>query len=532
MTLALRTRTLWCASLFLLALALLPLLGLIVVSYQPPIPQPLMTQLSWLEIWSRVGVGRLVLNTLALTLIVTLLALPVGLWLSWVAARCEYKGRRWLAQANLAALAMPSFLLAVTLRQSLGPNGWLGSLWDAGVFRGFWPAVLILWIIAVPYVQLICTGALFRMSVNEAEQARLMVGVRSFAFWRVVLAPLKGAIALSAIIVSLYTMSEFGAVAVLDVQVLTWRLYQAVSYQQLDRAVLLGVILLIATLPVLLAARFLQRRAPKHVTVANPRSWQRVRLRGWFLLLTYAFHFLVVGVGVVIPGITLINWVVTGWLASVTFAPISNIFFTTLWVAGSMAFVITLLAWIPAWLVVRRPSRLSYSLEQALYITSAWPGLLLAFGLLLSALVFARYFDWLDYSWLLKSGILLFLGYFMRFYSEAYAAIKPNLVQFDTRVTENARMLGCGVGLWFRKLALPALLPGMTASYIIVFLALVKELPITLLLGGAMGLQTLSFRVFDRYEEAFLADAGLAGILLMVMTLLLVALSRWRQADG
>jgi ABC-type Fe3+ transport system permease subunit len=72
--------------------------------------------------------------------------------------------------------------------------------------------------------------------------------------------------------------------------------------------------------------------------------------------------------------------------------------------------------------------------------------------------------------------------------------------------------------------------PGLAAGALLATLAILKELPVTLLLGGAMGVQTLAFRVWDRYREALWHDAGLSGLLLLGLALTLVALTlRWRR---
>ena len=70
----------------------------------------------------------------------------------------------------------------------------------------------------------------------------------------------------------------------------------------------------------------------------------------------------------------------------------------------------------------------------------------------------------------------------------------------------------------------------MAAAFVLALLAVLKELPVTLLLGGAMGVQTLAFRVWDRYREALFHDAGLAGLLLVGLALVaLMGTLRWRR---
>ena len=70
---------------------------------------------------------------------------------------------------------------------------------------------------------------------------------------------------------------------------------------------------------------------------------------------------------------------------------------------------------------------------------------------------------------------------------------------------------------------MPSVTPGIAVALVIGFNAIVKELPVTLLLGGATGLKTLSFRVWDRYAESLWHDAGLSGLLLVG----LAAISAW-----
>ena len=46
----------------------------------------------------------------------------------------------------------------------------------------------------------------------------------------------------------------------------------------------------------------------------------------------------------------------------------------------------------------------------------------------------------------------------------------------------------------------------------------------------AMGLRTLAFRIFDRYREAFLHDAGIAGLVLLLMAFAAAVLALRRSS--
>jgi len=524
------------------AVPLLPLLGLLAGVLDPP-PTPFgdappgslgARLLALPGDLAASGALGLLGRTLALAAVVAAAALPLGTWLGWVEQRARYPGARALAVLGLLPLAIPSYVLAATLRSALGPGGAVGGALGLTRFTGFGPAALALTLVTTPYVQLLVSAALARVPAEEEEAARVLGAGSWGAFRAAVLPRLRPTLALGGLLAALYAVADFGAVAMLDCPVLTWRLYQAVNLMRLDEAVLLGLATLAAALPLLAAAGALRGRlgARARAGVANPRPVRRRPLRPAVLAATYALHAGVVGLGVALPALTLGGWVAGGLARGDDFAPIGGPIRDTFLAALAGAAVTVLAAAGPAWVAGRAGPRLARWIERAVYLTSALPGVLLAFGLLLLALAASR---WTDasrelYAALTGSGVLLVLGYAARFLSQAFAGLEAAVLGLDRRQEESARVLGAGPWRRLRRVTLPQLAPGSAAAALLCFLAIVKELPVTLLLGNAMGLRTLSFRAWDRYREAFLPDAGLAGLLLVGLGLVAVAFSlRWRR---
>jgi len=503
-----------------LALVLLPLLGLAAAAIDPP-PDPFGGPPPRA---ADVLSGGLLGVTVALGLIVTALSVGVGGWLAWVEARADYPGRAPLGVLGLLPMAMPSYVLAATVATTLGPGGWVGKPLGLPVFSGFWGATLVLVVATAPYVQLVVGAALGRLSASEEEAARTLGASRGRVLRVVILPRVRPALVLSGLIALLYAISDFGAVAVLDVPVLTWRLYEAVRTQDLGRAAWMGIALLLIILPVFAATAFL-RGDRAAGTVANPRPPRRVAPGPASLALTYGLHALVIGVGVLIPTLTLGGWVVEGLQRGEAFAPLWRPARDSLLAAGIGAALTVLFAGF----VARSGGRLR---EQAVYLTSALPGVLLAFGLILSALAVTRAVGGgrAMYGAVLGSGALLFIGYVTRFLAEVYGPLKTAFEQLDPRQRETARALGASSWTWLVRVGGPAVAPGAAAAFSIGFLAILKELPITLMLGGATGLSTLAFRVWDRYSESLWHDAGAAGLALVGLALVVLTLTlRWRR---
>jgi iron(III) transport system permease protein len=396
---------------------------------------------------------------------------------------------------------------------------------------GFGIAVAVLVAITAPLSQLIIGAALHRCSAAEEEAAMTLGAGPNQVFRDITLPRLRPAIGFSALIALLYAISDFGAVAVLDVPVLTWRLYLAVESQNVAKAALLGATTLLAILPIFFLARWI-RGVKIHHGAPNIRRIKRAHLNGFQRIMTATILLVVLGLGAIIPTVTLCMWVWNGVARNLNFVSPWVALGDTL-VAGLIGALFTvLLAWLPAITVARQEKRGHPTgvTEDGVYLTSALPGVLLALGLMLATLFVTQYFPTGTYGVVLGSGALLILGYATRFIAEVFAPLRDALSAIDDRQIDSARALGADGWKRFKTVILPSAAPGIAAAFLIGFNAIVKELPVTLLLGGATGLKTLSFRVWDRYSESLWHDAGLAGLMLVALALVSAALTmRWRQ---
>lgn len=467
--------------------------------------------------------------SLALALLVSAAALPLGAALAWAEQRLVLPGGRWLGVATLLPLALPSYVLAGTLRHALGPGGWLGGPLGLPTPAGLGPAVLALTLATAPYVQLLVGASLARCPADEEEAARSLGAGRLAAFRVATLPRLRPALAASLLLVQLYTVSDFGAVAVLDCRALTWRLYQAVATARLDVAWTLGAGVMALTAPLLVAARALHGRPPPP-GVTNPRPVAPVRPGPALRAAAVGLQLGVVTLGVVVPLATLCVWVAEGAARGLPFAGLAEPLGHSIGVALAGAASTTLLAVCPAWVAVRAGRWTSWATEQAVYLTGALPGILLAFGLLLAALHGAEAAAGpRAYHALLGSGALLLVGYATRFLAEAFASLRAGAALVDPRLEESARVLGAGPWRRASRVVAPQLAPAGAAAFALTAVAIVKELPVSLLLGGPAGLRPLSFRMVDRYQEALLHDAGAAGLLIAGLGFAAFALTlRWR----
>ena len=225
-------------------------------------------------------------------LVATVTAVSVGLAapLAWLTVKTDLPMRRvWMVLTTLP-LVIPSYVGAFLIVSALGPKGLLQQALSGplGVERlpdihGLAGATITLSFLSYPYVLLTLRGSFSRLDPALEESARsLGLGPWS-TFRRVTLPLLRPAMAAGALLVALYTLSDFGAVSLLRYETFTWAIYQ--QYQSFDRslAALLSLVLVALALLVLFAEsrgpgrlRYHQAGggAPRRLAIVRRRRWK------------------------------------------------------------------------------------------------------------------------------------------------------------------------------------------------------------------------------------------------------------------
>lgn len=513
-------------------LLLLPVLGLLRIVVAPPAAAGLLLGESptLTGLLTQPHLWRIVADTLLLSIASTSLAVLAGVTFAWLEQRTQYPGRRAAAFLTLLPMTIPSYLIAGTLQSFLGPGGWIGGPLGLPPFRGLIPAVIVLALVNAPFVQLLVAGAWVRGSRREEEAARGLGADGWRLLTSVILPRIRPAAGLGAALALIYIVSDFGAVAVLDAPVLTWRLYQAYGSQQLIRAAALGLLTLALLLPLLiLTLRIQGSRSDGRLQVANPEPPARRNLQRTGIALAWTVQGFWILAGVLIPLAAMAEWMIRARFAGERFASlISPIRSSLLFSLAGVVVILCVTAFLARFASGHR-SRSGRGVDIAVFLVGGLPAVLIAFGLLSWFLGGGDGMGGV-YLMLRQSMVLLMLGYLVKFSSQGYSGVRAAMGQLDRRHEEAALSMGVSAGTIWRKIRLPLLAPGMAASAMLVFLMLLKELPLTLMLQP-IGMQTLSFRVFDRYQEAFLHDAAAAGVMIVGLAWVAqLATARWRRA--
>ena len=466
----------------------------------------------WLRLLNT-RIPQLLWSTLTLTAAVTFFAVSIGVVLALLTERTDLPGRKVWQWLIAIPLVIPPYVGALAYIIVFGPAGWLRDLLGQTPLSPFtfWGTAFILIIFTYPFVYLLVAAALRRMNVNFEEAARAL-GLSPVQVLRKVIIPLlRPAIGAGAVLVALYVLSDFGAIAMLRYDTFTRAIYFQMT-GRFDRsgAAVLSTILIVVTLILLWLEAHTKRRQKFYQTTGTYRHPQRFALGSWKLP-ALLFTFLIFIFSVALPLTVLSYWagigIRNGALNSRFFLYAKN----SLQVSALAAILCMALSVPVVYLKSRYPSLFSRSVDRLIFAGYALPGVIVALGIIF---LFNRYAPWLYTT----TGMII-TAYVIRFLPQSMQSGEASLALVSPRLDEAARSMGTPSWQVLWKVIVPMMLPGVMAGGALVFVSSLKELPATLLLRPA-GFDTLAVRIWIEAHEGFYAQAAVPALLMILVSML------------
>jgi len=525
----------WPAVLLVVLLCLPALIPLLVILASLLTPE--------VEVWSHLVqhvLPAVLMNTATLVVGVAVLAGVMGTSLAWLVAMCEFPGRRWLEWALLLPLAIPAYVLAFVaigfldyagplqywLRSVFGSSNWVPPIRSAG------GVILVLSLALYPYVYLLARSAFLTQGRRALEAAQTLGHSRMRATWRVALPMARPWIAAGIALVCMETLADFGAVSIFNYDTFTTAIYRAwFGMFSVHAALELGAILLLFVLVALVldrrsraGLRFATTREPAH---ASPR----VPLRGGRQWVASTYAFSVVSLAFLLPVLQLLWWTVKHAsldLDSRYWGFVAN----SVMLAGSAAVVI-LGASVALAYLLRRPHGWAFgALVRLATLGYAVPGTVLAVGIIVPLVAFnnalqegLRTVFGADAPGILLQGTLLgvLLAYMARFLAVGFNPVESGL----QRITQNLDEAGIGMGVTgfalVRRIHVPLLRTSLLSAAILVFVDVMKEMPITLI-TRPFGWDTLAVRIFEMTAIGEWERAALPAVAIVIVGLIPAAM--------
>ena len=496
---------LWIAGIIIAGLTILPAFYLLLRATQ--------SSNNLLELLTKSTTITALGNTLLLAGSVTIASLFIGVSIAWLTSCTDLPAGKWWAMLATLPLVIPSYVGAYLLAGLFAPKGILQNL--LGVEQlpsiyGFPGAFLSLTLMNYPFVLLATRAGLKRLDPALGEAARSLGMSPRQVFWRVTLPQLRPAIVAGSLLVALYVLRDFGAVAMMRFNSFSRIIY--IQYSSFfDRSMAAGTALILIGMTIIILWLEMKTRGKagyQSRSVGCARQGEPTSLGRWrWVALTFVGG--VVFVALILPAISLTYWVLRGIKQGELITPLWQPMFNSL-TAGIGTAILTLLFAFPvALLAVRHPNKYSRWLEQIIYTGYALPGIVVALAFVFFG---ANYLPSLY-----QTVPMLLIGLLILFVPQAMGVIRATLLQLSPNLEAAGRSLGHSSWSIWRRITFPLLKHGLLAGGALAFLTAMKELPATLLLSP-IGFETLSVDVWKHISEAFFAQAGMPALMLILLS--------------
>jgi iron(III) transport system permease protein len=493
------------------------------------------------EIWAHLveyQLPQLLTNTFWLVLGVGLGVAIIGVSLAWLTAVCEFPGRKQFSWALLLPLAIPAYVtafVAIGLLDFTGPVQTLAREWWGPIefppIRSSGGVIAVMTLALYPYVYLIARNAFLTQGKHSLEVAQSLGLSPEVGFFRVALPMARPWIVGGVMLALMETLADFGTVAVFNYDTFTTAIYKAwFSLFSLQAASQLASLLIVFVLVVLLSEQ--QTRSRMHYTQTGKHSVQaRILLTGARAWLAAGFCLAVLALGFIIPVTQLLLWA-----SEVVEQDLDARYLDFFWHSLALATFAALLAGAVALLLSysarQHPGLLLRMTARIATIGYALPGAVLAVGIFIPVAWLDNHLvaaGWVQSPLLQGSLMVMLLAYLVRFLAVAHSPIESQMHRITRSVDEAARSLGVsGVSL-IARVHLPILRGGLLTAAALVFVDVMKEMPITLM-TRPFGWDTLAVRVFEMTSGGEWNRAALPAVALVLVGLApVILLTRYRS---
>jgi len=477
-----------------------------------------------------------IVNTLRLVIFTGLFTVVLGTSLSWLISVYDFPLRKFFKWGLVLPLAIPPYIAAYTYNGLLNYTGllqtFLRNVLEIEVNQKYFDimsekgAVFIFTMFLFPYVYTITKSFLEKQSAALIENARILGRSPVEIFFYIILPISRAAVVGGTSLVILEVLNDYGLVKYFGIPTFSTAIFQTwFALGDINSAIRLSAILLSMVFAILILEKFLRGRKKYSFTTTKVRPITRQRLYGIKGVLAFSYCFIIFSLGFLIPTLQLIYW------SLLTYHKILNTKFlvlmvNTIWVSLVAGGLIVIIA-----LVIANYCRINGTLVAKVYskitaIGYSIPGAVIAIAIIAffikmdnSLYWFYKLLDPETGKLILSTSIaMLIFAYVIRFLAIGFNSVESGFERNGTSFFEASRTLGMSITETFFKVDLPMIKPAVISGFLLVFVDILKELPLTLLLRP-FNFDTLATKAFEYANDEMIHEASIASLFIICISI-------------
>lgn len=470
-------------------------------------------------------------TTLILVFFTALFTISIGLSLAWLIAQYNFPLRNFMKWGLILPLSIPPFIGAYTYHGILNYTGiiqkTLRNHFDIIPNHAYFDimnipgAIFIYTLVLYPYVYMITRIFLSHQSASLIESARTLGKGPMEIFFKVVLPVSRVSIIGGVSLVILEVLNDYGVVKYFGIQTFSTAIFQTwFGLGDLESSIKLAASLMGIVIFILMIERLLRGRKQYSYSTTKVRPLPLVQLTGKKAAFATAYTVLIFSVAFLIPVLQLIDWVI------LTFGevPLQDVLLYTknsVVVAGLAAFLIIIFSLIVGNFGRVVNHRLAKVLPKLTVLGYSIPGVVVAVAVITTFIALDRFLApfyqiiGIDSELVLSVNLFMLISaYIIRFFAIGYNSIESGFDKIGTDFRDASRLLGANSLKTFFRVDIPMMRGAIIGGFILVFVDILKEIPLTLILRP-FNYDTLATKAFQYASDERIMEASQSSLLIV-----------------
>ena len=469
-------------------------------------------------------------NTFYLILITSLFTLLFGLFPAWIISNYRFIGRNFYDLVLFLPLAIPSYIMGFTYIDILSFTGPVQSFlrnnfpWLASYFNIDYMQIetlgVLLGLALYPYVYAAARVAFSLLGSNYIDLSKSLGLSTIKSFYKIILPLSRPAIFSGLFLVFMEVLNEYGAVKYFGINTYTTGIFKAwFSLGDIGTAIQLACLLLLVVFFFFVLEKISSSKT-KFFYETNALVQRLIYVSKDKLLLFHLVCSIPFILGFFIPFIFIVNNVFQTY-SSINFVRLFTLSFNTIFVSSLSSFIIIIVALFFLFIEKISKTKINTIISHLISLGYAIPGAVIGLGLIM---LFSNIIDSFFSVSLIGSFYVLIYAYVIRFLAVGKSPIKSSLEKHPESYDDTGKNLGLGPFKLLQKIHLPINKFALISAFILTFIDIMKELPITLILRpfnfDTLATQTYEFAI----EEMLPLSSAYSLSIIIIGSMLLLFL--------
>ncbi|WP_156286163.1 ABC transporter permease [Oceanivirga salmonicida] len=455
-------------------------------------------------------------NTLFILIPTIILSSIIGVFLAYFESFYDFRFRNFFKYVNVLAFCIPSYILGYIYYDIFSIYLYYNFKVSYSI-ANVYGAIIILSLAFYPYIYIFSRTFFKKIPSSIIDSSTILGKNKVETFFKILLPLSKPALLLSIMLVLIETINSYGLPSFFGIEVFSTGIYKlwVNNFDSQGTFLLSSLLLTFIFFIIFIISKFIGKSS-NYKLEYNSNEYKRKKMSKIKEIIVTSLFFLIFIISFIIPVLYLIRWANLVYLDT-NYSVLFTISKNSLFLASISSILVVLVS-----LFILEINRLkNIKIFSKIFLLSyGVPGTVISIALLSIFIGIDRIF-FKDTLLISKSSIVLILAFIFRFSTISYNGIKSNITKIGNDFYETSLVLSKSKFKTFLHIELPMLKNSILSTMLLVFIEIIKELPITNINGR---IETLAIRINTYAADENLAFISIPSIVLITICFIAISL--------